>query len=232
MKKLTIFILLIGVSFLANAKKYYSVEDTKWLIVVNGGYSRRIAILDKDSMDPVIYTHVKKLLGGFSGSAEAVYFTSKNGGFGFRINDVKTSNDELVTVTYNDGTSASGVMADNIDIMFIGPVGMYRHLSTWGERAFILNYGYGLIAYRNLSTLIDDKYDITGFTTGFMLELGYDFTLTDHLAAGVSLSAISGVLQQLSYTDSGGNKTTKKLDKDSYEGLMHVNLQIGIRVNL
>ena len=139
MKKLTIFILLIGVSFLANAKKYYSVEDTKWLIVVNGGYSRRIAILDKDSMDPVIYTHVKKLLGGFSGSAEAVYFTSKNGGFGFRINDVKTSNDELVTVTYNDGTSASGVMEDNIDIMFIGSVGMYSHLSTFGARSIFMS---------------------------------------------------------------------------------------------
>lgn len=232
MKKALLFLLLLVLPFLASAQKYYSVEDSKLRIAVNGGYSRRIAILDQDSMDPVLFTHEKKLLGGFSGSAEVVYFTSKSGGFGLRVNDFKTSNDEYVTVTYNDGSSASGVLGDDIDVFFIGPVGTYRFLSTFGERAFIFSYGYGIVAFSDQSTLIDEHWDINGVTTGIMLELGYDFTISDHFAAGVSLNAISGALKQMTQVDSSGAKTVTKLDKGNYMGLMHVNLQIGLRVNL
>ncbi len=232
MKRLLILIAVLAIPAVAGAQKYYSIEDSKLKISLNGGYSRRIAIFDEDSMDPVLYMHNKKLLGGFSGSAEVTYFTSQTGGFGLKFNEFRASNDELVTVTYDDGTQKSGVMDETIDLFFIGPVGTYRKLSSFGERAFIFSFGYGVVGDLDKMLLIDDKYLINGFTTGYLLELGYDFTLSDHFAFGASMSAIAASLSSYNITDSDGQKEFVKLDKDSYQGLMHVNLQIGIRYYL
>ena len=232
MKRLLILLTVLAMPAVAGAQKYYSIEDSKWKISLGGGYSRRIAIFDEDSMDPVLYMHNKKLLGGFSGSAEVTYFTSQTGGFGLKFNEFRASNDELVTVTYEDGSQKSGTMDETIDLFFIGPVGTFRKLSTFGERAFIFSFGYGLVGERDNLLLIDDKYLMNGFTTGYLLELGYDFTVSDHFAIGASLNAIAASLSSYNLTDDSGQTQTVKLDKDSYEGLMHVNFQIGIRYYL
>ena len=66
---------------------------------------------------------------------------------------------------------------------------------------------------------------------GFVTDIGYDIALSKQVALGATLSAVAGTLSEVTYTENGVSRT-QKLDKDNREGLGHLTLSLGLRINL
>ena len=66
---------------------------------------------------------------------------------------------------------------------------------------------------------------------GFVTDIGYDIAISKQVAFGATLSAVSGTLSEATYTENGISQT-QKLDNDNREGLGHITLSLGLRINL
>ena len=68
-------------------------------------------------------------------------------------------------------------------------------------------------------------------TVGFVTDIGYDLALSKQVSLGAMLSAVTGTLSEATYTENGVTKT-RELDNDNREGLGHITLSLGLRINL
>ena len=98
------------------------------------------------------------------------------------------------------------------------------------RNAFFMNVGLGYMEYKDRTVLID-PFIIKGGTLGYLYEIGYDLNLNDKISLGAMLSFVSGTLTGYQ-TNQGGSWNTVDLESDSYESLNHINLSIGLRINL
>lgn len=235
MKRL-IFISLLFLAFVSAHAQNIVTSDTSvssnfpsWRFSAQGGYAYRVGKVD-DSQDAVLVNHIKKLKHGVTYGADATWFFMESFGVGLKYNVLSAGNSEQVTVTYDDGTQKSGLLEDNINISFCGPIASYRVLSRNMRNAFYINVGLGYMGYKNRAVLID-PFIIKGGTVGTLYEIGYDLALTDKVSLGAMLSSISGTLTSCK-TNQGGTWNEVDLESDSYESLYHFNLSIGLRINL
>ena len=162
--------------------------------------------------------YLKKLKSGFNISFDASYYFTEIMGAGLKYDLYKSS-----------GSSQYG--KDNISISFIGPAfytRIYNHSKTnyWN-----FNFAIGYMEYRDKGELKSIPVTIKGNTAGFVWDIGYDFRISDNWAMGVQVSMVSGILYEYKVTENGRTKNIK-LEKGSYEGLTHLNINIGIRCNL
>lgn len=137
------------------------------------------------------------------------------------------SNESQVSLTYENGSTRTGTLKDRIDIWYAGPLLSYRWLSRTGRNAFFVNYGLGYLGYQDVGMVIDPAKQAGG-TLGLQFELGYDFGITKHLAAGIDFNMISGTLTHYTLTMNGKDQRID-LDKDEYMGLGHLALSAGLR---
>ena len=200
-----------------------------WRFSAQGGYAYRVGKVD-NNQDAVLVNHIKKLKHGVTYGADATWFFMESFGIGLKYNVLNSGNSEQVTVTYDDGTQKIGLLEDNINISFCGPIVSYRVLSRNMRNAFFMNVGWGYLGYKNHAVLID-SFIIKGGTLGSLYEIGYDLAVTDKVSLGATLSSVSGILTSCK-TYQGVAWNVVELDSDSYENLNHINLSIGLRMNL
>ena len=193
-----------------------------------GGY--RLARVATDQ-DRVLIDHMKKLKWGLSYGADVTYYFIDSFGAGIKFSNFHTGHSEYITASFENGTTRSGPLSDNIDIFFAGPVAAYRVLSASGRNAFIASYSIGYLGYVNKGALID-SYKIKGGSVGFVAEIGYDIGITDNLSIGANLSWISGSLGSFDITDEAGKTTRRQLKYNEMESLSHLSLTLGFRLNL
>lgn len=232
-------LLFISMIFLASVPTYAQsivTSDTtvtanfpSWRFSANGGYAYRIGKVD-NSQDAVLVNHIKKLKQGVTYGADATWFFMESLGVGLKYNSLNIGNSEQVTVTYDNGTQESGLLEDKINIWFFGPIASYRVMSRNMRNAFFMNVGLGYMGYKDRAVLID-PFIIKGSTIGYLYEIGYDQSLTDKISLGAMLSFVSGTLTGYQ-RNQGGSWNTVNLESDSYESLNHINLSIGLRINL
>ena len=207
-----------------------SMRAPKWRVALQGGYSYRIGKV-QDTGNEVIDSHNKKLKTGFNYGADVTYHWSDGFGLGLKYNDMRSSSKDAVTVTYDAGGSESGMYNDVVDIRFIGAVVASRSVSASGKGIFFLDYGAGYLGYVDNGRLISQEIGIKGGTLGACMDVGYDYRLMNNLYLGATLSAVYGTLS--SYTETVSGKTQKyTLGQDEKQGLMHLDLSIGIRYYL
>lgn len=235
MKRLLLIIFIFIAVFPSNAQNIVTSDTTvtsdfpSWRFSAQGGYAYRVGKIDK-SQDAVVVDHIKNLKHGITYGADATWFFMESLGVGLKYNSLKVCSSEQVTVTYDDGTQTSGLLEDNINIWFFGPMASYRVLSRNMRNAFFMNVGLGYMEYKDRTVLID-PFIIKGGTIGSLYEFGYDVGLTDKISLGAMLSFVSGTLTGYQ-TNQGGSWNTVYLESDSYESLNHISLSIGIRINL
>lgn len=234
--KRVIFISLLFLAFVSAHAQNIVTSDTtvtanlpSWRFSAQGGYAYRVGRVD-NSQDAVLLNHIKKLKHGVTYGADATWFFMESLGVGLKYNSLNVGNSEQVTVTYDDGTQKSGLLEDRINIWFFGPMASYRVLSRNMRSAFFMNVGLGYMEYKDRTVLID-PFIIKGGTIGSLYEFGYDVGLTDKISLGAMLSFVSGTLTGYQ-TNQGGSWNTVDLESDSYESLNHINLSIGLRINL
>lgn len=235
MKRL-IFICLIFLASVSGHAQNIVTSDTtvtaslpSWRFSAQGGYAYRVGKIDK-SQDAVVVDHIKNLKHGITYGADATWFFMESLGVGLKYNSLKVCSSEQVTVTYDDGTQKSGLLEDKINIGFLGPIASYRVLSRNARSAFFMNVGLGYMEYKNCAVLID-PFIIKGGTMGYLYEIGYDLSITDRISLGAMMSFVSGTLTGYK-TNQGESWNTVDLESDSYESLNHLNLSIGLRINL
>lgn len=196
---------------------------------VQGGYAYRLGKVDKSQGD-VMTEHAKSLRHGFTYGADATWYFMDFFGAGVKYNSLHVGNAERVTVSYDDGTTASGTMEDKINIWFLGPFASYRLAGGNTRGSLLFNFGVGYMGYKDNATLVD-SFMIKGGTAGLLYEIGYDLALTDKISLGAMMTYASGYLSKCK-TNTSGTWQTVTLEKGRYERLDYLNLSIGIRINL
>lgn len=235
MKKMFLIAAMLLTFFSASAQNIVTSDTNvtstlpSWRISVQGGYAYRLGKIDK-SQDEVLVEHAKKLKSGFCYGADATWYFMNSLGAGIKYSNVSVANSEDVTITYEDGNIEYGEIADDVNIWFLGPMVSYRSVSENLRHTLVMNIGIGYMGYKDESVVID-PFTIKGNTLGYVYELGYDYSISEKMSLGATLSYVSGNL--MSYqTNYDGSWEKVKLDSDSYESLVHLGLSIGLRINL
>lgn len=204
------------------------LSTPQWRISLHGGYACRLG--EMVSVNWMLHDYMEKLRHGFFYGADVTGYFTESMGVGVKFSGFGTKISQDVTVEYDGGRQESGLMSDNISIRYIGPMLSYRLLSHNYRNALIFNTGIGGLAYTDEVVLID-PFTIRGTAIGYLLELGYDFRVSDKVSLGVSVSSISGVMKKYR-TDASGVWKTVILKEYERESLSHLDFSFGVRINL
>jgi hypothetical protein len=198
---------------------------------VNGGWSRRPFKLSSDIPDD-FKSYASSLKSGLHYSVDASCFFTEYLGVGLKYHSFRARNElDNIYVKYEDGSTQSGAMSDDITIRFIGPVFSVRLLDRNKKNAFLTNFGLGYVDYKDNAVLISSDFTLSGYTTGWVLDVGYDVGISKNMALGFQLSYTRGILTRL-HRSEGGQASTVDLRKDGeLEGLSHISLSVGLRFN-
>lgn len=236
MKKFFVSLFLLsGIVLSLNAQTIVTSDQNvsralpTWRIAIHGGAGYRFGNIPA-GIDANMRDYLKGLKWGFSYGADVTYFFGETLGAGVRFQNFHASNQAQGTFTFDDGSSRSGTMSDKQDFWFLGPVLAYRVMDANAKNAFYMSFGAGYMGYHNNGKVVDPII-MNGGTVGTMLELGYDFSLSEHLSIGAALSLFAGTLNGYNLTYNGKTSNVR-LDKDSRESTTHADLTIGLRYNL
>jgi hypothetical protein len=173
---------------------------------------------------------MKKLKSGFNVGADAMYYFNPKMGVGVKYNRFQASHSDVIPVRTSTGQMRTNVM-DNIAINFFAATFGTRVFNAAGTNAFHANIALGYLGFRDNGWLNVDKLILTGGTLGIGWDIGYDIRLTSKLSAGAQLSLISGKLNSFMKEDSNSREKVTLTD-DQKENLSHLNLSLGLRLNI
>lgn len=229
MKKLFFLIAFSAIALGATAQDTLNLMP-RFRVVLNGGYSRRLA-KTSEQIPAAFKDYVNDLKNGYHLGADAAYFFNNKWSVGLKYNLFKASN-SLANVTGQDsfGNQRNGTISDDIQIDFIGVSTASRHISTNGRHHLVLGLALGYMGYNNNSVLFDPL-KISGKTFGATLDGGYDIRIAKKLFLGTQVSFIGGMLNSLNY-EVGNTKTKIDLEDDNKEGLSRMDISVGLRLNL
>lgn len=233
-KVLFSFFLALTYCFLANAQiietSDLSVKEDcfgKWRVAVQAGPGFRIGKV-QSGLGADMDSFLRKLKKGYSLSADVTYYFLNVFGVGFKAQNYHASNSANVQIQYNSGERWIGTMTDKIDISFLGPFASYR----WqiNKHSIILGSGLGYLHYKDKS-YIGKSVSVNGGTLGLFSELNYDYSFTNRLAFGVSVSLISGSLSSVT-TTIDGSRQTSGTNSGQKENISNIAISVGLRLNL
>jgi hypothetical protein len=194
----------------------YKPEFQHVRLAVSGGWSYRTAPIAK-GLDPGEIEYVKKLRHGLNFSMDASYFFSEMFGAGVKYDLFKASNSTLWG-------------EDHISINYAGPVFAMRFFNQSKTNCWLINYSIGYMGYTDRGKAAGIPELIKGSTVGTVIDIGYDIALSKNWSACLQLSMLSGILTEYDETINGITQTIKL--EDQKEGLMRLNISIGLRCNL
>lgn len=163
---------------------------------------------------------------GFDFGADAVYYFG-NWGLGVRYSSLRAHHRDDMVVSTSEG-QRTGMLDTHTNIWFLGPVAGFREPFGDNGNCLYSIIGVGYMGYKQ-EQVFRSYYPIfiKGGTAGFLVELGADFRLTDHVFFCAGLSYYQGALY--SYQESTGGMTKRvELDDEGQEGLNYLALNLGI----
>lgn len=194
-----------------------------------GGFSYRTAKVST-TLPAFLMSYAEELKTGWHIGGDVTYFLNENIGLGMRAAYFNTTNEiDGIVLVYNNGTTRTGKMRDDINITFVGPSFALRVPSAQKRNAFNMALSFGYLNYVNYNMVID-KYEIRGNTVGMILDLGYDVGISTNMALAFQLSANLGSLSELTVSN-GFQKQTVKLSQSQRESLNRFDFSIGLRFN-
>ena len=158
--------------------------------------------------------------------ADAVYYFG-NWGLGVRYSSLRAHHRDDMVVSTSEG-QRTGMLDTHSNIWFLGPVAGFREPFGDNGNCLYSIIGVGYMGYKQ-EQVFRSYYPvfIKGGTAGFLVELGADFRLTDHVFFCAGLSYYQGALY--SYQESTGGMTKRvELDDEGQEGLNYLALNLGI----
>ena len=202
--------------------------DWNWSISADVGYGWRLGKISSDLKESE-RALIKHLMSGISYNIQALYYINSKIGFGMRYNNLRLSNEEYGTLTFDNGTSETGTLDMKINLWYAVPVMSFRFPSDDGKRLAFIEYGFGVAGFSGKNTINRKTETNVGTNVGYLFDAGYHFSVTDHLTAGVSVSLTVGSVRNFNYTDFNGNKTTINLEADKSENVSTFSIGLGLR---
>jgi len=194
---------------------------------IHGGLSYTLGRMP-DNIPVDFEQYARDLRSGRNFGVDLSFYFTENYGIGIKYLNFNTRNElDNIFVQLQDGTRLYGKMSDNITIEFLGPFFSTRFLNANHRNAFIINAGIGYVGWVNRGVLISNVI-MNGNTLGSMWDIGYDIGLSDHLALGIQLSYMHGVLTHFELLDGAGLRTVE-LEREDFLSLSRLDLSIGLR---
>ncbi len=217
--------LLFLVLFLSSG---FCVAQSDFRLSLEGGYGYRTAKIS-NMLEPEFQSYYKKMKFGPVFSGGLTCFFRERIGLGLRFSNfyAKNSKDNVI-VTYEDGSTAVGIMKDNIRISFIGPELDIRIKSRDEQNVFIIGIAAGVVNYRNHGELIE-PITITSKTGGLHMSFDWDHMLNRNLSIGLRFNSFTATLTSITY-DYGFTKTTVDLEAENFDNLYRMDLSAGLRL--
>lgn len=158
--------------------------------------------------------------------ASFCYYLPENVGAGLLVNRFHTSNQVNASISYQDGSSEEGILADNISMILVTPYVSVPATPFGPEHLFFLNFGLGYLGYLDNARMASKSIEVNSATAGIFLGFDYDIRIGKRIAIGAGLSLIGGPIFAADF--SIDNKLTaanlEKTDK-----LLQFTACIGIR---
>lgn len=198
---------------------YDEIKDKRFVLSLEGGYSRRTAGIAKETPLP-LKEHLRNAKNGYNIGGDLSIFFSKNMGAGLKFSMFKAS-DECEYLPRQR-------VQDDYSIPIFGPMLAIRYPFENKKHCCLTNFSFGYMGYENNGELDAQKYHIKGRTVFAALDFGYDYWFASNWGVGFKLSIISGTLSKYTLDDEI-QKQEIKLDKDHKEGIGRLNLSVGIR---
>lgn len=194
-------------------------------LALSGGFGYQTAKII-EGVSSAERSFLRGLKSGYQFSGDVQYYFNEMFGAGLKGGFFESKNSADVYMAGGGQTQ----LTTELNIFFVGPTFAFRYYDRDYADAFYACYSIGYLGYRARH---EDSYrrEVTGSTLGFVVDLGYDFALSEKLALGLQLSALSGVLTSFTIDD-GYQQQLVELEEDRYEGLGRIELSIGLRFNL
>lgn len=206
-----------------------SKEPPHFRFTLSGGYSYRLGKIP-ENFPAETKSYMRKLKSGFNVSADALYYFNETFGAGAKYSRFQRNHSDVTTINYGGGTMRTNV-ADNISINFIAATFATRVFNFKKTNSFHANLSVGYLGYKDKGFVYRDHMTLTGGTVGFGWDMGYDIRISRKLSAGAQASLITGKLSSVTREDASG-RSTITLKDDQKENLSHVNLSLGLRLNI
>ena len=142
-KKLFLSLLILYASLSLNAQTIITSDRT----VAENAPSVRLSIMGgggcrlgkaASNTEAALADHAKHTRWGVSYGADASWFFSESLGAGLRYNNLHVGHKTEVTATYDDGSSRSGLLEDQINIWFLGPQCSFRLMNATKKNAWFM----------------------------------------------------------------------------------------------
>ncbi|AGA78878.1 autotransporter protein [Echinicola vietnamensis] len=195
-----------------NQKPALSVPRQRpWRLGISSGYGRR---LSKTHESLAGTSYARGLKNGYHITLEGQYFFPSETGIG------------LVYSSFHAKSESQSLM-DDITISFLGPT-LYAKMPSGNNNSFLLGGSFGYLSYKDQAySHSNGDFTLKGATLGAMLDATYDIGLSENLALGLGLSVTSGVIEKITI-EKGRNKQTIDLDAGNEEGLLRIDLKVGL----
>ena len=194
------------------------------------GRSYRFGEIDPQLSYPM-RAYTEKLKRGTVLGINAIYFIGYSSGLGLNYSRFITSNSLEDTQLFNIvGEEVTGNVADNIAISYIGPSYAARLNSLDKKHSLTGCFGIGFMKYCDVGEYVAN-FSITGQSVGVLLDVGYNYNISENIAFGIQTSFLGGTLTnyELEY---GGRNRTVSLEEDKYESLGRADFSIRLTIKL
>jgi len=204
-----------------------SSSTPKLRFAVQGGFGYLLGKVDK-TMGPDMIDYQKKLKSGFTDGAELSYLFLNGYSAGIKYSHMRSAVSVYGTLSYEDGTTKTGTLSDDISIIFIGPFLGTTTAGYGSKHIFSLNVGLGYIGYKD-NVWVITPYELSGWTLGYYLGFEYDFMISRRIAIGAEIDYYSGSISEVDKTEQG---VKSKLEQENNLSASHFEASIGVRLYL
>lgn len=190
-------------------------QSSKLKISLSGGLSYRTAAIEKDLPEDIT-NHYKKQKWGNMINLDAIYYLNEKNGIGLKYLNSNYNASSIISLdTYYS-------IDEDVSIKFIGPI--YSSQENYNKSTVFYNLGLGYLGY-NSTAIIDfsNTVEATGNNIGFLVELGYDYAVSNEISIGANATYISGKINEF---------LIEGQTFEAEENIGNINLSIGIKFKL
>jgi len=215
-------------------KKYYNktelsqsyiayLEYSKFRLAFSGGYSYLLG-KTPEGIDNTYRDYLKKFRSGFNLGLDLGYYFNKQYGIGLKYSyfNTKASAPNIPFID-DQGNLVRMSISENRSDNYIGPAFLMRFSDKTNENAFIAGISFGYFAYNNKLKIGGVPLKAKGSTLGMVVDVGYDFGLSDSFSLGFMLSFKLGSISKLTFDD-GFQSQTIDLPKDQRESMSRIDI--------
>jgi hypothetical protein len=217
-------------------KKYYNETEltkpylaylnySKFRIAFSGGFSYLLAKMP-EGIDNTYRDYLKSFKKGYNLRLDIGYFFNRQYGIGLKYSyfNTKASASSLPFID-EQGNIVRLSLSENRSDNYIGPAFLMRYADALNKNAFIAGISFGYFAYNNNMRIGGIPLYAKGSTLGMIVDIGYDFSVSDNFSLGFLLSATLGSLGKITFND-GFQSQTIELPEDQHESMSRIDISI------